>query len=56
MVLQPAGRRDRVKLHDILILITIINADSLERVWWGEGGEGYRSKINKIRDNAGKLL
>ena len=38
LLLQPTGRRDRVKFHDILILIITGNADSPGRVWYG-GGE-----------------
>ena len=35
--MQPTERRDRVKLHDILILIVTGIADSPGRVWWGGG-------------------
>ena len=59
--MQPTGRRDRVKLHDILILIVTGNPDSPGRVWCGcgvggGGGEEYGSKMGKIHDNARKLL
>ena len=33
--MQPTGRRDRVKLHDILIPIITGNAESPGRVWCG---------------------
>ena len=39
--MQLTGRRDHVKLHNILILIITGNADSPGRVWCGGGrGEG----------------
>ena len=45
--MQPTGRRDhdRVKLHDILIVIITGNADSLKRVWCGGGGGGGGGRI-----------
>ena len=57
--MDPTGRRDRVKLHDILIVIITGNADSPGRccVAGGGGGGGkYWSKMGKIHDNARKLL
>ena len=39
---QPTGRRDGVKLHDILIFIVTGNANSPGRVWCGGGGGGIR--------------
>ena len=36
--MQPTGRRDLVKLNDILILIITGNADSPGRVWLGGRG------------------
>ena len=51
--MQPTGRRDGVKFHDILILIITGNADSPGRVWWGVEGKGYGSKMGKIHDNTG---
>ena len=38
--MQPTGRRDRVKLQDILILIITGNADSPGRMWCGGWGGG----------------
>ena len=38
--MQPTGRRDRVKLYDILNLIITKNANSPWRVWCG-GGLGW---------------
>ena len=54
--MQPTGRRDREKLHDILILIITGNADGEGIVGGLGGGEGYGSKMGKIHDNARKLL
>ena len=56
--MQPTRRRNRVKLHNILLLIITGNADSPGSVWCGVVWwcEGYESKMGKIHDNARKLL
>ena len=49
--MRPTGRRDDVRLHDILILIITANADLLGMVWWeGARGKRYGSKLGKIHE------